>query len=169
MSNLPPGFDPNWPAEPLPGPGEMAGCARGGVFYNVVVDRFGASNIFALPSDNDVGLQPGPPPFNTRHSFIVPRLTVLNSVHIKGDAVNLASVNTVADAFANPFRANVNLYINGIFVQTLVAIPAGQATFDVYAVPNVRVKPGDLIWFVVDLSAWASGEMGNFLANFGFA
>jgi hypothetical protein len=135
----------------------------GGTMWNVVWDPAGQAALLALPSDNDVGLQPGPP-FNTRHTFILPQRCALHAMHVKGDP-SYNTVNSVVDGGANPLPVNIDLYINGEFVSTLITIPAGATTFDFYATPNVSIDAGSIIHFVADLTSWAAGSIGNLLVN----
>ena len=140
-----------------------------GVFggQTIVWDTRGSANLFALPSDNDVSPEPGPP-WNTRHTFIVPMTCSLTAFHVKGDAVSLNSTNTIMDATPQLIPVNVNLFLNGSFVETLVTIPPGASTFDVFSTQPLVILANAEINFVVDLTAWASGTIGNFLASLAF-
>jgi hypothetical protein len=135
----------------------------GGTMWNIVWDQVGAAALFALPADNDVGLQPGPP-WNTRHTFILPQRCAVHAVHVKGDP-SYTTVNSVVDAGANPLPVNIDLYVNGVFEQTLLTIPAGDTDFDLYAKPNVTIEASSFIQFVVDLTNWNAGSIGNLLVN----
>ena len=151
----------------LPSPPEaFVSGLTGGTFYNIVWDPSGAASLFALPSDNDVGPQAGPP-WNTRHTFIMPQRGKLHAVHVKGSAL-YASTNTVVDGAGSPLPVDVDLFLVGIFVANLLTIPATATTFDVYAQPDITIEAGQVINLVFDLSNWAGGSIGNLLANFEF-
>jgi hypothetical protein len=146
--------------------GLALGAAQSGSgFYHVLwAFPIGSASLFALPSDNDLTPISGPP-WATRGYFIVPRATRLVDVHLQGDAVRYASVNTVTGAFG-PIPVNVDLYLDSAFVATLVTIPPSETTFDLFATPNIPIPAGSRVQFIIDLTGWASGQIGNFLANF---
>jgi len=135
----------------------------GGAMGTIVWDPAGAASLFALPSDNDVGLQPGPP-FNTRHTFILPQRCKLHALHVKGDP-SYASVNSVVGAGASPIAVDIDLYVDGTFVQTLLTIPPAATDFDLYAQPDITIEASSFVQLVVDLTAWTAGSIGNLLVN----
>jgi hypothetical protein len=56
-----------------------------------------------------------------------------------------------------------------LFVTTLVTVPAGATTFDLFATPNIPIPAGAAVQFIIDLRGWSSGQISNFVASFGFA
>lgn len=61
---------------------------------------------------------------------------------------------------------DIDLYIDGVFNSTLVTIPPGASTFDVFASLAVPIPANAQMQFIVDLTSWASGEISRLLCNF---
>jgi hypothetical protein len=65
-----------------------------------------------------------------------------------------------------PFPVNADLWVNGAFVETLATIAAGATTFDVVATPDTVIPAGAIVNIVLDLSAYNSGQLNNWLVAF---
>lgn len=61
---------------------------------------------------------------------------------------------------------NVDLYLDGAFIATLATVPAGLASFDVPATPGIVIPAGKIVNIVIDLSAWSSGNLNDWLLAF---
>jgi hypothetical protein len=139
----------------------LAGSGKGpGNPALIFWDRCNAPGLFALPNDNDVPPRAGPP-WDARHYFTLGSDFILSKVHIKADANALGSFNTIT---GQP-TINVDLYMDGAFVETLATIAAGNATFDITVTPGTTIPANSLYQFMVDASSATGGSIGNFLFN----
>lgn len=68
-----------------------------------------------------------------------------------------------------PLAVNLDLYLDGAFVATLVTVPVGWVGPDLFATPNIPIPAGSAVQFIVNLTDWAAGEIGSFEVSFGFS
>lgn len=102
------------------------------------------------------------------YHFILPNDSLLKRVCVKGNASVLGTTNTLLDAGGHPFPVDIDLLLDGVFAQTLVTIPAGATDFELVAGPNLGIGAFQDIQFAADLSSWASGDLTEMIASFGF-
>lgn len=95
-------------------------------------------------------------------------IPVTISANFSGPTQTLGQYGGLAVAvmgIPTPLPVNLDLWLNGAPAGTLLTIPPGQSTFDIRATPNIPVPENALVQYVVDLTDWAVGDIGNFLLS----
>ena len=114
--------------------------------------------LFTLPSSHT--LQPTVAGSGIDYTFMFPSACTLTHAHLHGDARTLRSYNTLGVGGVTPH--DVDLYVDGTFVKTLLTLSAGATTVDVHSTPDVAIGAGSEVQFVVPVEANATGSIMNF-------
>lgn len=120
--------------------------------------------LFALPNDNTLG--PSGPPFGTgiNYFWTFPDACTLTKVRLHGNATRLGTFNTLGAGGPTPH--DVDLYIDGVFVSTLLTLPAGATDVDIPASPGIAIPAGAEVQFIIPVENNATGALDNFLFAF---
>jgi hypothetical protein len=125
-------------------------------------------SLCCLANDNTTGMnQADAPtvPTDLLHVFTFPAACTLTRVELHGKAATIGSVNELAVA-GTPVPLPFDLYVNQVFVQTLVTLPASATDVDLVATPNVAIPAGAEVQFVCPEPGAATGNVENFLFSF---
>jgi len=117
--------------------------------------------LFALPNDNRLHPAVGA---DIDHVFVFSDACVLTRAHLHGCARTIGSVNTLG--VGGTTAHDVDLYVNGEFVERLLRLPGGAVNVDVRARPDVPIEAGSEVQFVVPVESNATGGLRNFLFAF---
>ena len=121
--------------------------------------------LFALPNDNT--LPPSGPPFGTgiNYFWTFPDACTLTKVRLHGDSTTLGTSNTLGPG-GTPTPHDVDLYIDGAFVATLLTLPAGASDVDIPESPGIAIPAGSEVQFIIPVENNATGFLQNFLFAF---
>ena len=118
--------------------------------------------LFALPVDRTI--QPAAGGSGLPYTFLFPGDCVLTRVHLHGRSRTLRSYNTLGAGGVTPH--SIDLYVNGEFAETLLTLSAGATDVDIYSEPDIAIKAGSEVQFIVPVEGNASGAIMNFLLAF---
>ncbi len=120
--------------------------------------------IFFLPNDNTTSASPNT---SALYVFVMPDDCVLTRASLLGDPATLGTFSFLP----SPTPIDVDLFIDGVFIQTLFTIPAGPTgtatTVELLANPNVPIPAGAEIQFGLPFPPSVTfGGIGNFVFSF---
>lgn len=124
----------------------------------------------ALPNDNTTGLNQSAggatmPATDVLHVFLFPDACTLTRVNLLGDSGKLGTVNALAVA-GTPVDMPIDLYIDQVFVATLLTLPASATDIDIIETPGIAIPAGAEVQFVIPEPGQATGDVRNFLFAF---
>jgi len=115
-----------------------------------------------LPNDNTLPLSSAP---GANYVFVMPDDCLLTRCCLHGDSRTIGSFNTLGPGGV-PMDLDFDLYVDGVFLQTLFTLPAGETDVDFFVNPNQPIPAGAEVQFVVPAPGNVSGALLNFVFSF---
>jgi len=116
--------------------------------------------VFFLPNDNTTSSSPNT---DALHVFVMPDDCVLTRASLVGDPTTLGSFNVGTSETTD---LDFDLFIDGVFIQTLFTLPAGATLVDLFVNPNTPIPAGAEVQIGVPFPGTAFGGVGNFVFSF---
>jgi hypothetical protein len=123
--------------------------------------------LFALPNDNT--LNPNGPPFaptltGINYVWTFPDACRVTRAALHGKAATIGSTNTLG--LGGPQAHDFDVFVDGVFVETLFTLGAGETDVDLHASPAIDVPFGSEFQIVIPAATSETGELANFLFSF---
>ncbi len=115
-----------------------------------------------LPNDNTLPLSSAP---NANYVFVMPDDCTLTRCSLHGKSSTIGSFNTLGPAGV-PMDLDFDLFVDGVFLQTLFTLPAGKTDVNLFVNPNQPIPAGAEVQFAVPTPGSVTGALLNFVFSF---